>query len=135
MMAAGIYAVSFVLPACGQMLGYQAFLWSVIFIFCFPMWLANPVFWVGLACASWGEWSATRTYGLVALVLSLSEAWMFWGELAAGYFLWVGSMALLAVAGWCGCRLSPIRRPTPSLGRRMEGWAEDTVGPDTDRPI
>lgn len=87
MMAVGLYGASFFLPACGRILGYQAFVWSVIFIVCLPMWLANPMFWVGLACASRGEWRAVRTYGLVALVLSLSEAWMFWGELATGYFV------------------------------------------------
>ena len=36
------------------------------------------------------------------LLLALSECWLFAEGLRVGYFLWVGSMALLVLAGWCG---------------------------------
>jgi hypothetical protein len=108
--AAVLYGVSFFLPASKGLLGFQAFFFSVLMVFTIPMWLANPLFWLGLALLSGRQWQAARFYGLLALVLGLSESWMFWEELSTGYFLWVGSMALLAAAGWCGCRMSQASR-------------------------
>jgi hypothetical protein len=99
-----LYAFSFWLPATRNVLGYQAFVYALLFFICGPMWAANPVFWFGLAKLFQGHYRSAAKAGLLALLLALSECWMFWGELAAGYFLWSGSMAVLAVAGWWGSR-------------------------------
>jgi hypothetical protein len=109
--AAVLYGVSFFLPVLspGRMFGLEAFIYSVLMVVTIPMWLANPMFWLGLALLSGRRWQGACFYGLLALVLGLSESWMFWDQLTVGYFLWVGSMALLALAGWCGGRMSRER--------------------------
>jgi hypothetical protein len=108
--AALLYVISFFLPALGDkgggILGFQAFIYSVLLVVTIPMWLANPLFWLGLALLMRRQWHGARFYGLLAVVLGLSESWMYGKELAVGYILWVGSMVLLTVAGWCGCRRS-----------------------------
>jgi hypothetical protein len=111
-----LYGFSFVLPATGRMLGYQAFMMSVLFVLCIPMWLANPVFWYGLVRLCQGRCESAARAGLLALVLALSECWMFWGELSTGYFLWAGSMALLALLGWCGSREVGLARTIRVVG-------------------
>jgi hypothetical protein len=97
-----LYGVSFFYPAIKDVLGFQAFVYAVISIVFIPMWFANPVFWLGTVFLFQHQWRAACRYGLVALALGLSEAWIVWRELTVGYFFWVGSMALLAVAGWFG---------------------------------
>jgi hypothetical protein len=100
--AALLYAVSFFLPAADGVAGYNAFVFSLVFLFFVPMWAANPAFWSGLAHLYQGQYRSARNAGLAALLLSLSQSWMVYRELRVGYLAWVGSMALLAVAGWCG---------------------------------
>jgi hypothetical protein len=97
-----LYAGSFFLPATGNMMGYQAFWCALVFVIFLPMWAANPAFLVGLAWLSQGRYKSNGNAGLLALALALSESWMFYPELGVGYFTWVASMAVLAVAGWCG---------------------------------
>lgn len=97
-----VYAVSFFLPVFLEAAGYHAFLLSLVSVVALPMWLANPFFWSGLAGLCRGEYRSARKAGLAGLVLALSECWLFFEGLRVGYFAWVGSMALLAVAGWCG---------------------------------
>jgi hypothetical protein len=101
-LAVVMYGVSFLLPAAGRMLGYQAFVCAVLFVIGVPMWLANPVFWLGLVLLSRREYRSASTAGIVALLLALSECWMFSGDLGVGYFVWVGSMAFLALVGLFG---------------------------------
>jgi hypothetical protein len=108
-LAAVLYAVSFFLPALRGVLGHQAFVWSLLFVFYAPMWGANPALWFGLALLAQGKFRSARKAGVLALVLALSECWLFYRELRVGYFAWVGSMALLAVAGWRGARHEPPR--------------------------
>src|SRR5262249_41227117 len=100
--AALLYAASFFLPACEEVAGWQAFVLSLVFFVGLPMWLANPVFWSGLVLLSRGEYGPAGKRGLVAFVLALSECSLFAEGLQVGYFLWVGSMAVLAAAGWWG---------------------------------
>jgi hypothetical protein len=95
-----MYAVSFFLDAADRMAGYQAFLLALYIPVYWPMWLANPVFWFGLSRLCQGRYHSAGTAGLVALVLALSESWLC-GRLDVGYFLWAGSMAVLALAGLC----------------------------------
>ena len=97
--AVTLYGVSFFLPAVGTVLGFLAFIWAPSSVVLIPMWLANPVFWYGLHCLFGGRLEAAAKAGLVALLLALSESWLFWGELGVGYFAWVGSMAALARVG------------------------------------
>jgi hypothetical protein len=115
-LAAVLYVVSFFLPACEGMAGYQAFVISVVFLIGIPMWLANPGFWLGLLLLYQGKHAAAAKAGLLATALALSECWMFWPALRVGCFAWVGSMGLLAVAGWCGGEGKARRRA------RVTGW-------------
>ncbi len=98
--AAVLYAVSFFLPALPGVKGYAAFVYALVFGICVPMWAANPVFWVGLARLCVGQYKSAANAAVVAVVLALSECWLF-KDLGVGYFAWIGSMALLAVAGFC----------------------------------
>ena len=97
--AVTLYGVSFFLRAVGTVLGFLAFIWAPFTVVLIPMWLANPVFWYGLHCLFGGRLDAAAKAGLVALLLALSESWLFWGELRVGYVAWVGSMAALALVG------------------------------------
>jgi hypothetical protein len=100
--AAVLYVVSFFLPAVPMVLGYEAFVYSLAIGICVPMWAANPVFWVGLCRLCVGQYKSAATAAVVAVVLALSGWWLF-KDLSVGYFAWVGSMVLLAVAGfWMG---------------------------------
>jgi hypothetical protein len=101
-LAVAMYGVSFFLPATGRILGYQAFVCALLFVICAPMWLANPVFWLGLVMLSRREYRSASHAGMIALLLALSECWMFSGELDSGYFVWAGSMAVLALVGLFG---------------------------------
>ena len=62
---------------------------------------------------------------MVALLLALSEFWMFIDGLGIGYLVWVGSMAVLAAAGSCGAKEEENRRwPWPvAPGWRTPGEA------------
>jgi hypothetical protein len=100
--AAVLYALSFFLPAFQEAAGYQAFFVSLFFVVGIPMWAANPVFWSGLVLLSQREYASAGKAGVLALSLALSECWLFSEGLRVGYFAWVGSMALLALAGGCG---------------------------------
>jgi hypothetical protein len=115
-----LYAVSFFLPACDNAAGYQAFVLSVVCVVGIPMWFANPFFWAGVALLSQGKYASAGKAGLVALVLALSECWLFAQGLQVGYYAWVGSMALLAAAGWCGAAEG---RDGPVHGTRGAGEA------------
>src|SRR5262245_22378209 len=76
-----VYTVSFFLPAAGGVLGYQAFICALVSVICIPMWAANLALWLGLAELSLGRYGKAGIAGLVALVLALSESWMFMEEL------------------------------------------------------
>jgi hypothetical protein len=99
----GLYVVSFFLPAVGwEGFGFMAFFWSMVIPSFLPMWLANPVLWIGYVKAANQRWHAVTIAGVVALGLAMSESWVFWRQVNVGYFLWIGSMALLAAAGLAG---------------------------------
>jgi hypothetical protein len=100
--AVAVYAVSFFLPALDSIVGFQAFLCSLGFVITIPMWVANPIFWFGLRRLAQGRYRSAGKAGLLALVFALSESWMCAGGLRVGYFVWVGSMAVLATVGLFG---------------------------------
>jgi hypothetical protein len=112
-----VYALSFFLPAFDEAAGFSAFFLSLVLVVGFPMWLANPLFWSGLAGLCRGEYRSAWKAGLTGFILALSECWLFAKGLRVGYFAWAGSMALLAVAGWCGQR----RQPSFEAERTGEG--------------
>jgi hypothetical protein len=98
-MIGALYAASFFLPATKTMPGYMAFLCSVVFVIGIPMWGANPVFWFGLYHLARGSYREASRAGTLAVVLALSECWMFGDDLSYGYFVWVCSMGILALTG------------------------------------
>src|SRR5207237_8839198 len=65
-------------------------------------WLANPALWVGLRSLARGRPRRAAAAGAVALPLALAFLLSEPGDLRAGYHAWVGSMALLLVAGLVG---------------------------------
>jgi hypothetical protein len=115
LLAVLIYVLSFFLPALPHAVGYQTFVFALVFVIGVPMWAANPVFWIGLGKLYQGEYRTARTLGVVALLLALSECWLFSEDLRVGYFAWVGSMAGLALAGWWG---TPPRWPVLAESER-----------------
>jgi hypothetical protein len=122
LLAVILYALSFFLPATRWVVGYQVFVCSLVFVICIPMWAANLVFWAGLAELCLGRYRSAGLAGLVAVVLALSECWMFTAELRVGYFVWVGSMALLAFVGLCGTEENRPRWPA-RVGSNIAGAA------------
>jgi hypothetical protein len=68
---------------------------------CF-VWLAQPTLWVGWLLLVCRRWRAATAAGCLALVLALNTPFVFqpregpWLPPGAGYYLWFGSMALLA---------------------------------------
>ncbi len=122
LLASALYAVSFFLPAVPGILGFQAFVYSLVCVICVPMWAANLALWLGLAELSRGRYGTAGTAGLVAVVLAVSESWLFLGELRVGYFVWVGSMILLAFVGLCGAEQTRPRWPV-QVGSNIEGEA------------
>ena len=98
-----VYATSFFLPVIDAgtpqaMYGYQAFFWALVSVIYLPMWLSNPVVWIGCGYCVDGRWKAARNCGLVAVLLAISEV-LFWDDPPEiGYYLWVASMVMLAVA-------------------------------------
>jgi hypothetical protein len=99
-----LYAGSFLMPVGRDLtlFGWQAFVCSAIYFLFWPMWAANPVFWFGLVKAGNQRWEAARNAGVLAMMLAVSEAWMFLPNLGIGYYCWLGSMIALAAAGAYG---------------------------------
>jgi hypothetical protein len=68
---------------------------------CF-IWLAHPILWVGWLFLVCRRWRAATVAGCLALVLALNVPLVFqpregpWLAPGVGYYLWFGSMALLA---------------------------------------
>jgi hypothetical protein len=98
-----IYGLSFVLPALDHdMYGWQAFLAGMFYCWFLPWtiaWWANVFFWFGLMALSMHAYRKSAVLGLIAFLLGLS--FLFYGgeHLHPGYFLWIGSMAGLMLAG------------------------------------
>jgi hypothetical protein len=108
--AVALYTVSFFVPATNHhLLGYQAFFYALLAVSTIPMWSANVLFWIGLTMLCGPRFEKAWALGLVALGLGLSESWMFWDELSVGYFLWIGSMAMLASSGAFRMRIADSR--------------------------
>lgn len=124
------YGVSFLLPAVSSrddpriLYGYEAFLQAMSWPLVWPLWLANPLFWIGCYWFVTGRWRRASILGLWATLLGLSEVVLFPSSFAVkiGYALWIMSMVLLTVFGlglWRRmvgqrCARSEARVPPPA---------------------
>ncbi|HYT88747.1 MAG TPA: hypothetical protein VEL76_08575 [Gemmataceae bacterium] len=129
-----VYGAAFFLPVGegGRAYGHQMFSLGAIATASFALlpwswpWLANMVFYVGCICLVTGRSREARQGGLIATVMALGYLPYVFGPFAAGkselpgagYWVWVGSMALLALAGW---RESQAAHP----GIATDSWKED----------
>jgi hypothetical protein len=79
-------------------------------------WLANPVFWVGILCGAARQWRWAGWLGALSGVLALVVLPRYAALVAdqPGYWLWVGSAAVLA--GGSGLLAFGVVN-----GRRLEG--------------
>ena len=107
------YAVSFFLPTFGIKVGdnpssaeygFTAFLVSFLAIggemyggpAQFLVWVANPAFWAAAVLFARGDRGLALAASCAAALLG---CWLLFGELIfVGYYVWKGSMVLLAVA-------------------------------------
>jgi hypothetical protein len=110
-----VYLVSFFLPVTGSfrpgcLLGIQLFLigafysWMPLFGFLINPWYANVFLLVGIRLLRKHRYDGAAACGLIALGLGLSFVLFFVGpearaDLGIGYYVWVLSMAMLALAG------------------------------------
>jgi hypothetical protein len=109
----GLYATSFLLPVTDAdsmqvMYGYQAFVWGFLFVVFLPMWMANPLFWIGCHHFYHGRFQVARNASLTASALAVSELWLWDDRPSVGYFLWLASMLLLAVTAHRHMRRLPV---------------------------
>ena len=137
----GLYLISFALPYGGS-LGVALFLFSLLLSPAAPqlalLWVANPLFWAGLAAFRGGRHGRAAAFGIAAsFFASIPLMLMDWHEvpsgadpsvetsLAVGLILWAAPMAAhlawaasmfalagLATIGWASDRLKarePIR--------------------------
>lgn len=117
--AVAAYLVSFLLPVVNAeggrcYYGWSAFLMSFLSIFdgvrssghirislLVPLaWCANPIFWVSLYCSLRGQFACSAKAAAVAVVLALPLLFLEGSPLLEGYWLWLASMAMLAVSGF-----------------------------------
>ena len=144
--AAGtMYGIAFALPAVdlaweieGQpaskpmhISGPSAFGWA--FDFRSAAWLANPLAWVAAFLLAWRLWPWAALAATGAAVLALRE---FVSELLtptgsvflAGYWLWAGSMVVLALAALAGWVRLVARENRRSVFQVFRGWRGVALG-------
>lgn len=122
--ALSTYLVSFALPALDGMLGIQLFVLAYYhmllgllhFAPSMMVWLANPLFWYGYAALRRGNGGKAALCGLAATIIALSVLWLMGRELQGalgwGFYLWLGSMVMLTLAGLS--RTTTYRGPSNS---------------------
>jgi hypothetical protein len=117
-----VYAISFLLPVFdntgahhdhmsptprGVVYGWNAFILGLLSFF-FPPggWLANVGVWIGAVFLAIERWRGAWIAGGVALLLGATYLYLLTDrsivsqkEYLAGYYCWLASMAILAVAG------------------------------------
>ena len=121
----GVYLASFLAPV-GKAPGAFIFLAAIPLAALVPwvgvLWLANPLFWFGLAALGRGAWGRAAGFGagsaaVASLLLPAFDAARFWtGGLAglleiAGYFVWLASTWLLAAVSVVAWWAQPEGRP------------------------
>jgi hypothetical protein len=122
-----LYLTSFVLPFEGRWgTGALFFLMSFLFMPVVPgffiIWLANPLFWFGLAFLRVGWWGRTAAVGAAACLLALlpmtgvverpinpTEPGIL--LLACAYFAWFAGITLLAIIGTAGWLVEALGPP------------------------
>src|SRR5262245_17160718 len=98
-LAVVLYVASFFFDATDGVPGFAAFFYSLFLPYFWPAWLANVFLWIGLTRLSQGRSRSAGVTGLMALLLALSAVLVCGDRVGAGYFLWAGSMAVLATVG------------------------------------
>jgi hypothetical protein len=121
----GGIAVLSIQPSVFEVDGYGAFYESFFRSWLGVAWCANPVLWVGCLLLAGGWWRGAALAGCMALALGSvmvlvavigdPNADVQWSvaDYRVGYWLWLGSMALLVLAALVGRRVS--RRQQPSV--------------------
>ena len=121
-----VYAASFFLPAVtgrggggdfnfhGTTWGLGAFLFGLIPPFTLA-WAANPALWLGVRWMRRGQWNKARKAGIVAVGCALAAIPMVGvgsggDRVTVGYFVWLGSTVVLAVAAQRGFALDELER-------------------------
>ncbi len=84
----------------------------------YAAWCANPLLWCGLLLLARAYWWAATLSGVVAFLLGLAVAGDF---PLSGYYVWLGSMALLALAGMLGRQLTKNGRFPSFAPTRLKG--------------
>ena len=124
---AGGKVVSIQGPSVFEVDGYGAFYESPFRRWIGLAWCANPVLWVGCLLLAAGWWRGAAFAGCMALALGSvmvlvaavgdPNADVQWSvaDYRVGYWLWLGSMALLVPAALVGRRIS--QRQSPSADR------------------
>src|SRR5205814_5832909 len=80
---------------------------------------ANPILWAGCTLLLFRRWRAVTVAGCLALYFGLNVAALFepragpWSCPLVGYYLWIGSMVLLACSGLFRGYFVPEARATP----------------------
>ena len=108
----------------GPYYGFVAFLFTMLAplnpswlaVWFFSVWLANPLFWLGLFCCVSGRPVRAATAGLLSAALGLSILPMAW-ELVVGwpgYWFWLASFLALSVgSSLCGYRWRDLQMNAP----------------------
>jgi hypothetical protein len=111
-------------PSVFVIQGHQAFHGSLFRDWAGVAWFANPVLWVGYLLFVARRWRWAALAGAVALVLGSAmviiavvgdpKADLRWSvaDYRVGYWLWLGSMALLVLAAVVARRVSQNQRPS-----------------------
>ena len=105
-----VYVVSFFLPVINAIPGWGVLLMN-LFVVWVPSWAANPLLLVGLYSFNHGQYGKTAILGFIALLLGTIWLWGLLFDhdqntgLGPGYWVWLGSMALLILgAAICACQ-------------------------------
>ena len=129
-LVAVVYSGSFVLPAVdfgphrrgdvfelsGTSSGFEAFFLAIPAILSgLPVWLANPVFWLGLILLAAYRPLGAAICGAIAVLLALTGLQPVESQeiLLVGYYVWLTSIGLLFLAGVGVTCLKRVNRQLP----------------------
>jgi hypothetical protein len=128
-----VYAVSFALPACGgtglmsTMFGLDVFVETFGGAIMSPydarwiaarLWLANPLFWIGIAALFLQRPLLAAACGMAALFVMSGDLFRFsGGGLRIGAYLWYGTMMALFFVSIIAAGHQELQKPDPNAKR------------------